>query len=167
MILVCLIGQVKSVIEEILEKLPEEYDVAEMAAKTTQRSPYVLVCFQECERMNLLLAEMRRSLSELALGLKVLAAAYKFKRRRSQGFNQRDRVCPTGGAERLLQHGGPPVGSVHRLGSRVLGQDGVSLHQNTGTVVTSLSLIHEMSFGISQVAVGSLVLTFPFTGLPI
>lgn len=83
MILVCLIGQVKSVIEEILEKLPEEYDVAEMAAKTTQRSPYVLVCFQECERMNLLLAEMRRSLSELALGLKVLAASYKFKRRRS------------------------------------------------------------------------------------
>lgn len=93
MIPVCLVGQVKSVLEEILEKLPEEYDVAEMAAKTTQRSPYVLVCFQECERMNLLLAEMRRSLGELALGLKVLAAAYQLKRLRSQGFNQRDRVC--------------------------------------------------------------------------
>lgn len=117
--------------------------------------------------MNLLLAEMRRSLSELALGLKVLAAAYEFKRRRSRGFNQRHCVRPTGGAERLLQHGEPPVGSVHRLGSRVLGQDGVSLHQNTGTVVTSLSLIHEMSFGIGQAAVGSLVLTSPFAGLPI
>lgn len=77
---VCLVGQVKWVMEEIVEKLPEEYDVAEMAAKTSQRSPYVLVCFQECERMNLLLAEMRRSLSELALGLKVPPAACQFKR---------------------------------------------------------------------------------------
>lgn len=79
MIVVFHIEQVKTVMEEILEKLPEEYDVAEMAAKTTQRSPYVLVCFQECERMNLLLAEMRRSLSELALGLKVLLAPFKMK----------------------------------------------------------------------------------------
>lgn len=80
MILVYLIGQVRMVMEEILEKLPEEYDVAEMAAKTSQRSPYVLVCFQECERMNLLLAEMRRSLSELALGLKVHLAPSEMKR---------------------------------------------------------------------------------------
>lgn len=78
--LVHLLDQVKTVMEEILEKLPEEYDVAEMAAKTTQRSPYVLVCFQECERMNLLLAEMKRSLSELALGLKVLLPPFKTKR---------------------------------------------------------------------------------------
>lgn len=68
------IYQVKSVLEDILEKLPEEYNVAEMTAKTTQRSPYILVCFQECERMNLLLAEIQRSLSELALGLKVRSA---------------------------------------------------------------------------------------------
>lgn len=86
MILTHLLGQVKSVMEEILERLPEEYDVAELAAKTPQRSPFVLVCFQECERMNLLLAEMRRSLSELALGLKVPPAPSHFERGCSRGL---------------------------------------------------------------------------------
>lgn len=45
--------------------------MAEIMSKTTKRSPYILVCFQECERMNLLLAEIRKSLNELDLGLKV------------------------------------------------------------------------------------------------
>ncbi|XP_028435224.1 dynein heavy chain 11, axonemal isoform X2 [Perca flavescens] len=62
--------KVKSVIEDILDKLPEEYNMAEIITKTTKRSPYILVCFQECERMNLLLAEIRKSLNELDLGLK-------------------------------------------------------------------------------------------------
>ncbi|XP_060906749.1 dynein axonemal heavy chain 11 [Labrus mixtus] len=62
--------RVKSVIEDICEKLPEEYDMAEIITKTTERSPYIQVCFQECERMNLLLAEIRKSLHELDLGLK-------------------------------------------------------------------------------------------------
>ena len=35
-----------------------------------ERTPYVIVCFQECERMNLLTAEIKRSLKELDLGLK-------------------------------------------------------------------------------------------------
>ncbi|KAE8291050.1 Dynein heavy chain 11, axonemal Axonemal beta dynein heavy chain 11 Ciliary dynein heavy chain 11 [Larimichthys crocea] len=38
--------------------------------KTAERSPYILVCFQECERMNTLIFEIRRSLKELDLGLK-------------------------------------------------------------------------------------------------
>uniref|UniRef100_UPI0037E727D7 dynein axonemal heavy chain 11 n=1 Tax=Semicossyphus pulcher TaxID=241346 RepID=UPI0037E727D7 len=62
--------KVKSVIEDILERLPEEYNMAEIITKTTKRSPYVQVCLQECERMNLLLAEIRKSLNELDLGLK-------------------------------------------------------------------------------------------------
>nr|XP_046254731.1 dynein axonemal heavy chain 11 isoform X1 [Scatophagus argus] len=62
--------KVKSVIEDILDKLPEEYNMTEIITKTTQRSPYILVCFQECERMNVLLAEIRKSLTELDLGLK-------------------------------------------------------------------------------------------------
>jgi len=45
--------------------------MAEIITKTTKRSPYISVCFQECERMNLLLAEIRKSLNELDLGLKV------------------------------------------------------------------------------------------------
>nr|XP_054596285.1 dynein axonemal heavy chain 11 [Nothobranchius furzeri] len=62
--------KVLSIIDEVLEKVPDEYNMSEMMTKTADRSPYTLVCFQECERMNLLLAEIRRSLSELQLGLK-------------------------------------------------------------------------------------------------
>ncbi|XP_074539499.1 dynein axonemal heavy chain 11 isoform X2 [Halichoeres trimaculatus] len=62
--------KVKSVMEDILEKLPEEYNMAEITTKTAKRSPYIQVCFQECERMNLLLGEMRKSLNELDLCLK-------------------------------------------------------------------------------------------------
>ena len=45
---------------EIVNKVPTE-----------ERTPYVVVAFQECERMNMLTVEIRRSLKELDLGLKV------------------------------------------------------------------------------------------------
>nr|XP_018673081.1 dynein beta chain, ciliary [Ciona intestinalis] len=61
---------VKSSLDDILEKLPEEFAMAEITAKTLERTPYILVCFQECERMNNLIREIRRSLKELDLGLK-------------------------------------------------------------------------------------------------
>lgn len=54
-----------------MEKLPEEFNMAEIMQKNPNRSPYVLVCFQECERMNILLQEIRVSLQRLDLGLKV------------------------------------------------------------------------------------------------
>ncbi|KAM6948829.1 LOW QUALITY PROTEIN: dynein axonemal heavy chain 11-like [Aplochiton taeniatus] len=62
--------KVKSILDEVLEKLPEEYNMSDVTSKTAERSPYILVCFQECERMNTLVYEMRRSLKELDLGLK-------------------------------------------------------------------------------------------------
>ena len=43
----------------------------EMMARCEDRTPYVVVAFQECERMNGLTREMKRSLKELDLGLKV------------------------------------------------------------------------------------------------
>jgi len=56
-----------------MEKLPELFPLHEVMAKVPpeERTPYVIVAFQECERMNFLIAEMRRSLRELDLGLKV------------------------------------------------------------------------------------------------
>lgn len=42
-----------------------------MMSKVEERTPYVIVAFQECERMNVLMNEIRRSLRELQLGLKV------------------------------------------------------------------------------------------------
>ncbi|XP_042331037.1 dynein axonemal heavy chain 11-like isoform X2 [Sceloporus undulatus] len=62
--------KVKNVLDEILEKLPEEFNMGEIMQKSAIRSPYVLVCFQECERMNILIREIRRSLKQLDLGLK-------------------------------------------------------------------------------------------------
>lgn len=40
-------------------------------AKAEERTPYIVVAFQECERMNMLTSEIKRSLKELNLGLKV------------------------------------------------------------------------------------------------
>ncbi|KAL0966379.1 hypothetical protein UPYG_G00294600 [Umbra pygmaea] len=62
--------KVKTILDEVLEKLPEEYNMSDIMSKTAERSPYILVCFQECERMNMLIYEIRRSLKELDLGLK-------------------------------------------------------------------------------------------------
>lgn len=61
----------KTILDEVLEKLPEEYNMSDITSKTAERTPYILVCFQECERMNILISEIRRSLKELDLGLKV------------------------------------------------------------------------------------------------
>ena len=65
------LSQVKAILEEILEKLPEQFNMMELHARAEDKTPYVLVALQECERMNLLTREMRRSLRELDLGLKV------------------------------------------------------------------------------------------------
>ena len=65
--------QIKVILDDIMEKLPEEFNLAELQAKVPpeERTPYTIVAFQECERMNTLTNEMKRSLKELNLGLKV------------------------------------------------------------------------------------------------
>ncbi|XP_068770010.1 dynein axonemal heavy chain 9 [Struthio camelus] len=61
---------VKALLDEMLEKLMEEFNIAELMAKVEERTPYIVVAFQECERMNILTSEIKRSLKELDLGLK-------------------------------------------------------------------------------------------------
>lgn len=63
--------QVRTTLEEILEKLPDEFNMVELLGKAEERTPYQVVALQECERMNILTQEIRRSLQELSLGLKV------------------------------------------------------------------------------------------------
>ncbi|CAG6015638.1 unnamed protein product [Menidia menidia] len=80
--------KVMSIVDDILEKLPDEYNVAEMMTKITERSPYTSVCFQECERMNLLIAEIKKSLTELNLGLKgELTISYTMETLQNAMFN--------------------------------------------------------------------------------
>lgn len=43
-----------------------------MMARVEDRTPYTVVAFQECERMNMLTSEMKTSLKMLDLGLKVM-----------------------------------------------------------------------------------------------
>ncbi|XP_035728185.1 dynein beta chain, ciliary-like [Vespa mandarinia] len=62
--------KVKQMLDEIIEKLPEEFNMSEIMGKVEERTPYVIVAFQECERMNYLTSEIKRSLRELDLGLK-------------------------------------------------------------------------------------------------
>lgn len=52
-------------------RLPDEFNMSELFAKTEEKTPYTVVALQECERMNMLLKEIRRSLKELDSGLKV------------------------------------------------------------------------------------------------
>ena len=70
--------QVKALLDEILEKLPEEFNMGELQSKVEDKTPYVLVALQECERMNNLTREIRRSLKELNLGLKVSLCCTEF-----------------------------------------------------------------------------------------
>ena len=54
-----------------MEKLPEEFNMMELMAKAEERTPYTVVALQECDRMNTLTNEIKSSLKELDLGLKV------------------------------------------------------------------------------------------------
>lgn len=61
---------VKIILEDIIDKLPEEFNLIDIMCRVEERTPFVIVAYQECERMNYLICEMRRSLKELFLGLK-------------------------------------------------------------------------------------------------
>ena len=60
----------KAIVDDILDKIPDQFNMVEIMLKVEERTPYVIVAFQECERMNNLMKEMKRSLRELDLGLK-------------------------------------------------------------------------------------------------
>merc|ERR1719240_168228 len=63
--------KVKRILDDITERLPDLFPMMELEERTAdERSPYTSVFLQECERMNMLLFELKRSLAELDLGLK-------------------------------------------------------------------------------------------------
>ncbi|KAJ8873729.1 hypothetical protein PR048_024563 [Dryococelus australis] len=78
--------KVKQIIDEMLEKLPEEFNMLEIMGKVEERTPYVIVAFQECERMNHLTGEIKRSLRELDLGLKGCFVQSQQRRRQCGDF---------------------------------------------------------------------------------
>jgi len=60
---------VQGVIDRFLENLPEDFNYLDIIGRTEDRGPYVVVCLQEVERMNILLGEVRTSLIELNAGM--------------------------------------------------------------------------------------------------
>lgn len=60
---------VKEMINTILSTLPPDFVMLDITSKAKYKTPYVNVCLQEVERMNILLAEIRTSLLDLEAGL--------------------------------------------------------------------------------------------------
>jgi len=63
-------------LDDILERLPDAFPIKDLMSKVEEKTPYIIVAIQECERMNNLTVEIRRSLKELNLGLKVKKIRY-------------------------------------------------------------------------------------------
>lgn len=61
---------VKDLIKKFTETLPPNFSMIDINARAKEKSPYIVVCLQECERMNTLLSTLRFSLFELDAGLK-------------------------------------------------------------------------------------------------
>ena len=62
--------QIRAVLDEIMDKLPEDFNTVELLARCEELTPYAVVALQEAERMMMLTKEMRKTLKELTLGLK-------------------------------------------------------------------------------------------------
>ncbi|KAH8382612.1 hypothetical protein KR009_004377 [Drosophila setifemur] len=61
---------VKIMIDDFLDKLQDEFNLQALLNRVERKTPFVVVALQECERMNALIREIKRSLRELMLGLK-------------------------------------------------------------------------------------------------
>jgi Dynein heavy chain C-terminal domain len=66
-------GAVKEQLDFFSKTLPDNFNMLSMMELaepllSQESSPYVVVALQECQRMNVLLTEIRRSLSELDKG---------------------------------------------------------------------------------------------------
>lgn len=59
------------ILDDIMDRVPEPFNLVELMGKVEELTPFTIVALQECERMNRLMGEIRRSLKELELGLKV------------------------------------------------------------------------------------------------
>lgn len=64
--------QVRYILDDILDRVPEPFNLQELMGKVEELTPFIIVAFQEAERMNKLMGEIRRSLKETELGLKVI-----------------------------------------------------------------------------------------------
>jgi len=60
---------VKGIIAGFLKELPANFNMIDIQLRIEEKTPYMIVAIQECEKMNGLLHEIRFSLTELDQGL--------------------------------------------------------------------------------------------------
>lgn len=60
---------IKKKIADLSKELPDSFNMLEIQLKIEEKTPYMIVAIQECEKMNTLLNEIRFSLNELDQGL--------------------------------------------------------------------------------------------------
>jgi dynein heavy chain, axonemal len=60
---------VMGILMDLKARAPPDFNMLDITGKVKEKSPYVVVALQECERMNLLLFEIKSSLESLRLGL--------------------------------------------------------------------------------------------------
>jgi len=61
---------IEKMVEDFLERLPGDFSLFDIKSRIGENfTPYLVVLLQECERMNILLGTMRKSLIDLQLGL--------------------------------------------------------------------------------------------------
>jgi dynein heavy chain len=56
-------------IDKFLSELPEQFNMFELLTRAKDRTPYVVVCLQETERMNTLTSVVKKTLDDLKQGL--------------------------------------------------------------------------------------------------
>jgi dynein heavy chain len=58
-----------NLITDFKTRTPEGFNMIEINLRIKEKAPFIVVCLQECERMNGLLGEIKRTLDDLKLGL--------------------------------------------------------------------------------------------------
>lgn len=58
-----------NLIVDLKSRSPADYVMLDITSKVKDKTPFIVVCLQECERMNVLLGEIKRTLEDLRLGL--------------------------------------------------------------------------------------------------
>ena len=60
---------IMNLITDFKTRAPEGFNMIEINLRVKEKTPFIVVCLQECERMNVLLGEIKRTLDDLKLGL--------------------------------------------------------------------------------------------------
>jgi dynein heavy chain len=56
-------------LEDLIARTPDGYNMLVINEKVKDKTPFLVVCLQECERMNSLLEEIVKTLNDLGMGL--------------------------------------------------------------------------------------------------